>query len=170
MEEKTQETKNEKEEFDTHIYSVRTTANREKQVMDFLDSKIKEGNTGVYATIKAHGMRGYIFAEAEDKQSIENMVDGIPYAKGVLDDEVEYGEIDHMLEQVKTEHNIQEDDVVEVISGPFKREKAKVKRVDETKDEVVVELLQAAVPIPITVNLDDVKVIRREDEEEEENE
>nr|AQS31950.1 hypothetical protein [uncultured archaeon] len=36
------------------------------------------------------------------------------------------------------------------------------------KEEVVVELLEAAVPIPITVSLDSVKVIRREGETEEE--
>jgi len=64
--------------------------------------------------------------------------------------------------------NIQKFDVVEIISGPFKREQAKVTRIDKTKEEVVVELLEAAVPIPITVKMDSVKVIRRETEEKEE--
>ena len=59
-------------------------------------------------------------------------------------------------------------DIVELISGPFKREQAKVIRIDKTKEEVVVELLEAAVPIPITVKLDAVKVIRRESDEGEE--
>ena len=53
-------------------------------------------------------------------------------------------------------------DIAEIISGPFKREKAKIIRVDKLKEEVVVELLQAAVPIPITVKMDAVKVIRRD--------
>jgi len=35
------------------------------------------------------------------------------------------------------------------------------------KDEVIVELLEAAVPIPITVKIDSVKVIRRDTEEDE---
>jgi len=35
--------------------------------------------------------------------------------------------------------------------------------VDQTKEEVVVELLEAAIPIPITVKLDSVKVIRRDE-------
>ena len=67
-----------------------------------------------------------------------------------------------MIEQIKTPMNIQERDIVEIISGPFKREKAKVKRIDEGKEEVVVELLEAAIPIPMTLKLDAVKVIRRE--------
>jgi len=73
-----------------------------------------------------------------------------------------------MLEQVKVEMNIQKNDIVEIISGPFKREQAKITRIDKQKEEVVVELLEAAVPIPITVKMDAVKVIRRESEEDEE--
>ena len=72
-----------------------------------------------------------------------------------------------MLEQVKIQVNIQKNDIVEIISGPFKREKAKVARIDQQKEEVVVELLEAAIPIPITVKLDSVKVIRREEKENE---
>ena len=39
-------------------------------------------------------------------------------------------------------------------------------RIDKTKEEVVVELLEAAVPIPVTVSLDSVRIIRREEEDE----
>ena len=68
----------------------------------------------------------------------------------------------------KKEVNIQKNDICEIISGPFKREKARIKRIDKQKEEVIVELLEAAVPIPITVRMDAVKVIRRDTEEEEE--
>ena len=72
------------------------------------------------------------------------------------------------LEKKKKEINMQKNDVCEIISGPFKREKAKVTRIDAQKEEVIVELLEAAVPIPITLKIDAVKVIRREDIETEE--
>ena len=72
-----------------------------------------------------------------------------------------------MLEQVKVEMNIKKNDIVEVISGPFKRENAKVIRINKQKEDIVVELLEAAVPIPITVKMDAVKVIRREDDDDE---
>ncbi len=62
--------------------------------------------------------------------------------------------------------NIKKNDIAEIISGPFKREKCKITRVDPVKGDVVVELLEAAVPIPITLKMDAVKVIRREGEEE----
>ncbi len=153
-----------KEEFGTHIFALRTTANREDQVMDFLVSNIKKKKLPVFSVIRPHGMRGYIFVEAADRQSAEQAGFNVPYARGILTKEINYSEIEHMLEQVKREVDIRKSDVVEIITGPFKREQAKVTRIDKTKEEVVVELLGAAVPIPITVKMDAVKVIRRETE------
>lgn len=148
------------------IFALRTTANREDQVIDFIQSNAQKKGLQVYSLIRAHGMRGYIFIEAESKQIAEEAYHGVPYARGLLPEPVNYKEIEHMLEQVKVQVNIQKNDIVEIISGPFKREKAKVTRIDQTKEEVVVELLEAAVPIPITVKLDSVKVIRRDTGEE----
>ncbi len=165
-----EEKKDEKKEeaqrtLTTHIFALRTTANREDQVMDFVSSNIKKKNLPVYSIIKPHGMRGYIFLEAEDSQSAEQAAFNVPYARGILPKEIDYREIEHMLEQTKKEVDIRKNDIVEIISGPYKREQAKITRVDQSKEKVVVELLGAAVPIPITVNLDAVKVIRRESEE-----
>ena len=148
------------------IYALKTTANREDQVMDFITSNVQKKHLGVYAVIRPHGLRGYIFLEAKDRQSAEESYKGVPYARGLLQNLVDYKEIEHMLEEGKKEVNIQRNDIVEIISGPFKREKAKVNRIDQQKEEVVVELLEAAVPIPITVKIDSVKVIRRDTEEE----
>lgn len=149
------------------IFALRTTANREDQVMDFLTSNIVKKKLEVYAVIRGHGMRGYIFLEAASKADAEQAAFNVPYARGILPKEIKYEEIEHMLEQGKQEMNIQKFDIVELISGPFKREQAKVTRIDRQKEEVVVELLESAVPIPITVKMDAVKVIRRENDEEE---
>ncbi|MEM4282688.1 MAG: transcription elongation factor Spt5 [Candidatus Woesearchaeota archaeon] len=150
------------DEKKTAIFAVRTTANREDQVMDFIASNVKKKKIEVYSIIRPHGMRGYIFVEALNRQAAELSAQGVPYAKGLLPKEIEYKEIEHMLEQVKYEMNIQKNDIVEIISGPFKRSQAKVTRIDKQKEEVVVELLEAAVPIPISLRMDAVKVIRRE--------
>lgn len=154
---------NEKQEtVSTHIFALRTTANREDQVMDFLGSNVRKKKLPIYSVIRPHGMRGYIFLEAADRQSAEQAAFNVPYARGILPNEIAYAEIEHMLEQVKREVDIRKNDIVEIISGPFKRENAKITRIDKSKEEVVVELLEAAVPIPITVKMDAVKVIRRD--------
>ena len=155
------------EEQKSQIYGLRTTANREDQVMDFIVSNAQKKKLEGFSVVRPHGMRGYIFVEAATKTDAEQAAFNVPYARGILPKTVDYKEIEHMLEQVKVEMNIQKNDIVEIISGPFKREQAKVTRIDKQKEDVVVELLEAAVPIPITVKMDAVKVIRRESEEEE---
>ena len=153
-------------EAQTKIFAIRTSANREDQVIDYLTSKLARKNQGILAVIRPHGMRGYIFVEATSKTDAEAALYGVPYARGLLPSEIPYPEIEHMLEQVKVEMNIQKGDIVEIISGAFKRESAKVMRINKQKEEIVVELLESAVPIPITVKMDAVKVIRRENDDE----
>jgi len=155
-------------QIETHIFALRTTANREDQVMDFLDSNVTKKKLAVFSVIRPHGMRGYIFLEAGSRIDAEQAAYNVPYARGILPNEVQYNEIENMLEQVKREINMKKNDIAEIISGPFKREQCKVTRIDAAKEEVVVELLESAVPIPITLKLDALKVIRREDDEDEE--
>ncbi len=151
----------------SYIFALRTTANREDQVLDFVAANAERKGIPIYSLFRPHGLRGYIFVEAGNRADVEESASRVPYARGILSKPLEYSEVESMLEQAKTEVNIKKNDIVEIITGPFKREKAKVIRIDQVKEEVIVELLEAAVSIPITVKLDSVRVIRREEGEEE---
>jgi len=54
-------------------------------------------------------------------------------------------------------------DIVELIAGPFRGEKARIMRIDQSKEEITVELFEATVPIPVTVRGDHVKVIEKKE-------
>ena len=94
------------------IFTLRTTANREDQVLDFVTSNAQKKGLDVYCVIKPHGLRGYIFLEAKDRQTAEEAFSGVPYARGLLQGDVPYKEIEPMLEQVKRDVNIQKSDIV----------------------------------------------------------
>ena len=117
--------------------------------------------------LRPHGLRGYTLLEAEDRESAEEAIFNLPYIKGIIGKTVGYEEIKNMIEPSVDTISIKEGDIVEMISEPFKKEKAKVLRVKKQKEEVVVSLLGAVVPLPVTVKLDNVKCIRREEEENE---
>ena len=55
---------------------------------------------------------------------------------------------------------LQEGQLVEIISGPFKGDKAKITRVNAAKEEVTVELQEAAVKIPVTIKAENVKILQ----------
>lgn len=147
------------------IVIVRTTAGREKQVMDRLYAKVVNEKLPIYSIMKPQEVRGYIFVEAEDKDEVNQAVFGIRHVRGVMRGETKLEEVKHFLTPVPTVINIIKNDIVELVSGPFKGEKAKVSRINKTKGEIVVELLEAAVPIPIITKIDSVRVIRREEKE-----
>ena len=142
------------------LYVIRTAIGREAQVMDFIASNAKR-SPGIYSIVFPHGMTGYILIEADGYDSIKNIAMGIPYVRGILRNPTKYEEIEHLIEFKPETIDVHKGDVVSIIAGPFKGEKAKVTRVDLQKQQVVLELLQAAVPIPITLGLDSVKLAER---------
>ncbi|HKZ49385.1 MAG TPA: transcription elongation factor Spt5 [Candidatus Nanoarchaeia archaeon] len=147
------------------LYVVRTTVGREAQVVDFLASNAKKVK-GVYAVFFPHGMAGYILVEADNPDIIKQISAGVPYVGGVLRTPTKMAEIDHMVEFKPEQVAVNKGDIVEIIAGPFKGEKAKVTRIDVQKSQVVLELLEAAIPIPITLNLDSIKVLTKAEQTE----
>ncbi len=122
-------------------------------------------NLAIFSLARPHGLKGYIILEAADRDSAEESAFNLPYVKGIVKKTVSYEEIKNMLEPKVEDYNIEIGDIVEMIGQTFKGEKAKVIRVDKAKGDVVVSLLGASVPIPVTVKMDNVKVIRREKDE-----
>src|SRR4030042_1019585 len=152
------------------IFIIKVTTNKEDRALELISYKVQKKNLQIHSISRPHGLRGYIFLEAEDRDSAEEAAYNLPYVKGIIGKTVTYEEIKNMLEPVMEEINIEKGDIVEIIGELFKKEKAKVIRIDKLKGEAVVTLLAAVVPIPVTVKLDNIKVIRREKEETEEKE
>lgn len=147
------------------IFIIKVTTNKEERALDMISDRAEKKNINVYSISRPHGLRGYILLEAEDRDSAEEAVFNLPYVKGIIGKTINYEEIENMIKPSVEAISIQEGDLVEIIAEPFKKEKAKVIRIDKQKEVVVVSLLGAVVPLPVTVKLDNVKVIRREEGE-----
>lgn len=147
------------------IFIIKVTTNKEERAVDMIADRIEKKSINVFSVSRPHGLRGYILLEAESRESAEESVFNLPYVKGIIGKTIGYEEIKNMVEPSATSISIKDGDIVEIIAEPFKKEKAKVVRIDKQKEEVVVSLLAAVVPLPVTVKLDNVKVIRREEGE-----
>ena len=148
------------------IFIIKVTTNKEERAVEMISEKAQKKNLNVHSVSRPHGLRGYILLEAEDRDSAEEAVFNLPYIKGIIGKTISYEEIKGMVEPSISTVTIKEGDIIEIIGATLKGEKAKVLRVDKQKEEVVVSLLGAVVPLPVTVKIDNVKVIRREEEEE----
>jgi len=149
------------------IFVIKVTTNKEENAVDLIANRVEKKQINVFSISRPHGLRGYILLEAEDRESAEEAVFNLPYVKGIIGKTLEYKEIENMVQPSPEAISIKEGDIIEMIAEPFKKEKAKVIRIDKQKGEVVVSLLGAVVPLPVTVKIDNVRVIRREEMEDE---
>ncbi|MFQ6136618.1 MAG: transcription elongation factor Spt5 [Candidatus Hydrothermarchaeales archaeon] len=150
---------------ESKFYAIRTTIGQEKSVADTLYNKIEKEKVGIYSILAPPSWRGYLAVEASNRTEIEKSLYGISHVRGIVEGEIGFDEIEGFLEPRSAVAKVDIGDVVELGSGPFKGEKARVVRVDVGKEEITVELFEATVPIPLTVRGDHIRVIRKGGEE-----
>ena len=138
------------------MYAVKTTASQERTVADMI---INREEPSIHAALAPDSLTSYVMVEAENTAPIERVLDEIPHARSIVPGESSITEVEHFLSPKPDVEGIAEGDIVELIAGPFKGEKAQVQRIDEAKDQVTVELYEATVPIPVTVRGDQIRVL-----------
>ena len=149
------------------IFIIKVTTNKEEKAVDMISERAEKKGLNTFSVLRPHGLRGYILLEAEDRESAEESVFNLPYVKGIIGKTISYKEIEAMVEPSAETISIEEGDIVEMVGHTLKGEKAKVLRIDKQKGELVVSLLGAVVPMPVSIKLDNVRVIRREEQEDE---
>jgi transcriptional antiterminator NusG len=142
-------------------FVIRVTSSQEKITVDILESKVMKTNLPIYSIVLVEGMRGYIIVEAENEVACRDLIMNEPHVKGMLPKPLSEAELNAMLETKKSAQEINVNDIVEFLSGPFKGYKAKVIKIDQTKDEITVELMDVAVPIPVTTKSNTARVIEK---------
>lgn len=142
------------------LLTARTTVGRERTAIDALDTKIKSKPLGITAILHPGELKGYVFVEGESIESIKDAIQTVPHIRGVIEKEVNIEDLKNFFSEEMKKITLQIGDIVEVVGGPFKREKAKIVRLDEVKREAKIELVDSAVPIPITIKLDLLKIIK----------
>ncbi len=167
------------------IMILKTQIDQEKAVAQALyeksNAKAKSGATekDVYAILSPAGLRGYVFVEGMNTNRLNDETRDIKKARSFVKDEkksrsnnadrnsetngeISIEEISPYLVPVSAVVGIVEGDIVELVNGPFKGEKARVQQIDQAKEEITVELIEAMVPIPVTVKGDSVRIIEKE--------
>ena len=168
-------------EEDPKIYAVKATAGQERVVAELLyreavnkgDLIASEGGK-VYSVLYTTGLKGYVLVEANSPGVVEDLAREVPKTRGLLLKEkgklesagvIKIEDLEKTLKPTAIVLEVNRGDLIELIAGPFKGEKARVARIDKDKNERTVELIEAAVPIPVIVSGDDIKVLVREKDE-----
>ncbi len=153
------------------ILVLKTQVGQERRVAEMLGNKARRFGIPILGLLAPTELRGYLFIETTDPIRLEKGVRGVSYARALIKDpltgqprDTPFSEIAHFLTPVSAVAKIGDGDIVELVSGPFRGEKAKVTRVDDTREEITVELIESMVPIPITVKGEHVRVLEKGEE------
>ncbi|HLC59354.1 MAG TPA: transcription elongation factor Spt5 [archaeon] len=142
------------------IYTIKTIIGRENIVMESVAARATEESLNIQSMVHPEEIKGYIFVEG-DLRDVERAIQSMVNVRGILRNPVNLNDINKFLQPAKVVIDLNVTDIVEVIGGPFKGERGKVTRYDKIKREITLELVEAAVPIPLTVSVEMVKLLER---------
>ena len=153
--------KEEEKKIPTSVFAVRTTAGQEKNVAKMIASRVEANKLPIKAVLVPEMLKGYVFVEAEGPHFVEQAIAGIKHVRSRVPGLVSFSEVERyiVVKPVIEELNI--NDLVEVVGGPFKGMRAKITRIDKSKEEVTLELLEATFTLPITVHADYVRLVEK---------
>ena len=156
----------EENKISTAVFAVRTTAGQEKNVANLIEAKVKINDLQINAVLVPEMLKGYIFIEADGPHSVEKSIAGVKHVRSRVPGVVTFPEVERYIVIKSVIEELDADDLVEVVGGPFKGMRAKITRVDKAKEDVTLELLEATFTLPITVHADYVKLVEKSKKEE----
>ena len=152
---------NKEEEFPAKIFVVKTTTGQERNVARLVAAKVEMSKIPVKAILVPEMLKGYVFIEAEGPNYVEAAISGVRHVRSRIPGLVSFDEIERYIIRKPVIEDLDDDDVVEITGGPFKGMRAKITRIDKSKGEVTLELLEATFTLPITVHSDYVKLVQK---------
>ena len=151
----------EEERISTAIFAVRTTAGQEKNVAGLIASRVETHQLPIKAILVPETLKGYVFIEAGGPHFVEEAIAGIKHVRSRVPGIVSFPEVERYVVIKPVIEELDMEDLVEIVGGPFKGMRAKITRVDRAKEEVTLELLEATFTLPITVHADYVKLVKK---------
>jgi transcriptional antiterminator NusG len=153
--------KKEEEPFSTKIFVVKTTTGQERNVARLVSAKVEMTHIPIKAILVPDTLKGYVFIEADGPHFVEEAIAGVRHVRSRIPGLVSFAEIERYIIRKPVLEDLDEEDVVEITGGPFKGMRAKITRIDKSKGEVTLELLEATFTLPITVHSDYVKLVQK---------
>jgi transcription termination/antitermination protein NusG len=142
---------------DSKFFAIRTTGGQERVVANLVQTRANAKKLLIRSIIVLDSFKGYIIVEAPDSNIAYEALAGIRHVRGQIRGDLPYKDIEGYLVKKPVVSELNTNDTVEVIAGPFKSMKAKITRVDYEKQEATVVLLDSPYQIPVTVDANYLK-------------
>lgn len=156
------------------LYILKTSMGQEQNVSREIRARLsgtgslRDIQDKIFGVLSPSYLKGFVFIEATALHHVEKLIGRVGVSatpmkncRKVLDGESPLRDILPYLEPKAATAGIEEGNIVEISGGAFKSATARVIGVSESKEEVTVELFEAAVPVALNIRADQVRVTQR---------
>lgn len=141
------------------FFVVRTSIGQEMTSAILIKNRRETENLPIHSVVVLPGLKGYIYIEADSPFPVEEAIRDIKYIKRRVQGSLSINDLKKYFEEKPVVAEIKVGDVVEIVSGLLKKNRARVVEVNPERNEVTVELDGAITPFPITLKMDSVRVV-----------
>ena len=143
------------------FYAIRTTVGQERNIALILEAKAKARNVPIKSILVIDDVRGFVFIESPAPFYIDSLIIRTKYIKGKVGGVFTYNDLERFIKPKPIIEEIGINDIVEIISGPFRGMQGRVTQIDKAKGEIKVEILEASYPLPIIISADYVRIVKK---------
>jgi transcription elongation factor SPT5 len=143
------------------IFPVKTTGGQERTVATFVANRAIQKKKQIYSVLALDTWKGYVLFEAPNSQVVDESIQGFKHVRSKIPGMMQYSDIEKFLVTKSMVAELNPDDTIEIVAGPFKGMRAKIARVEKEKQEITVNLLDSAFSMPITIDAAYAKLVGR---------
>lgn len=149
------------EKIEARFFTISISVGQEINVARIMAGRIEANNIPIKAILVPENLKGYIIIEADSPHFIDRAAVNIRHVKSRVPGTLSFQEVKKYVIVKSIIDELDINDIVEVVSGPFKGMRARVANIDKNKEEVTIELLEASFPLPVTVHADYVRLVSK---------
>ena len=143
------------------IYPVKTTGGQERTVAAFVAARAAQKKKPIYSILALDTWKGYVLFESLTSQAVDESIQGFKHVRSKIPGMMQYKDIEKFLVTKSMIAELNVNDTIEIVAGPFKGMRAKLTRVDPAKEEVTAVLLDTPFQMPITLSSAYTKLVER---------
>ncbi|MFN3621488.1 MAG: transcription elongation factor Spt5 [Nitrososphaerales archaeon] len=147
----------------SRFFAVKTTGGQEKTVANYAYNTLIRRPKPIYSILVLEGMKGYVLFEAPNAQVVIETVMGFKHVRSTVQGMMLFSDIERFLVSKPTISELNVNDIVEIIAGPFKGMKARIDRLEVSRGEATIVLLDAPYQLPVTVDANYLKLLKKTD-------
>ncbi len=143
----------------SRFFAVKSTGGQEKSIANYAYNILSRRPKPIYSILVLEGMKGYVLFEAANAQVVSETVTGFKHVRSTVQGMILFKDIERFLVVKPIISELRVNDIVEIVAGPFKGMKAKIDRLEVSRGEATIILLDTPYQLPVTVDANYLKLV-----------